>query len=269
MEPRAPQAFGADRTRTASRTQAASLPRHGRRCPRPSPPGKAPWRAMAACELRQPVTRRGGQADDWHLPIPLAARKECAPLNIGSARGVRPQPCRPCDDDDVGQFITPAFMNWRLSPEAGWMHRTHTVSNEVDIPPRTGPTPTVSHNDPVKTPPAAGRWRRWASSESPPAGRGPPWSGRRRPGLRDRSGFGRGRTRRAPPVRREDGSTATTALVCPSARARRTRRVGQRGLATPGGPGEAEHMRLGAFAAASSRATMSGVPRAIRSRPGF
>ena len=47
----------------------------------------------------------------------------------------------------------------------------------------------------------------------------------------------------APPVRREDGSTASTPTVSPRARARATKHIGQGRLADAGRAGQADHMR--------------------------
>ena len=115
-----------------------------------------------------------------------------------------------------GNSITPAFMNCSESPEPGWMHST-MVSATAATSPSDWPTPTVSTITRSRTArisaTAATAW-----SERPPRRSR---AAIERTNTPSSAGSVRSRVRSprsAPPVIREDGSTARTPTVSPAAR---------------------------------------------------
>ena len=153
--------------------------------------------------------------DTVHSKLGSAAMPR-APITSARAR-VAAWPMSPLVTVTMSGISTmPAFMNCRLSPEPGCTQKT-TVSAAMEMSVSDWPTPTVSTSTMSKT--------ARISTMAPKviSARPPSWSraAMERMKVFWSSGSVRSRTRSpssAPPVRREEGSTAMTPMLLPCAR---------------------------------------------------
>ena len=176
----------------------------------------AVWASQAATASAIPCSDVAETVSTSGRPAPAGRASVSAPCTSAAARRASAPMSALVTSTRSGSSITPAFMNCRLSPEPGWMHRASVsatcATSASDWPMPTDSTITRSITARIRTT-AAMAW-----SERPPSRSRAAIERTKTP---ESSGSVESRVRSpssAPPVICEDGSTAMTPTVSPRAR---------------------------------------------------